>query len=187
MTTHHQHYPHAGGSYSEEESATSASTPTPGKVKMWRCNFCQRVLKVPVDGDKRLASSYPSFVIGKLLSLIGSFGLLAGLTLRFFFLEDANVMRVISYFVVVASLVIFGIGAFLVIYATVYKTNKARKQFEYERTGKSGSSGRRPESTLSSTSIQSPSTSPGYFSKKNAKGNNVHTIQMPDNKTSINC
>ena len=166
-----------GVSYSEEESATS-TTPTPGMM----CNLCRKVLKVPENGDKRLASSYASFVIGKLLSLIGSIGLLAGLTLRFFFLEDENVMRVISYFVVIASVFVFGIGAFLVIWTTLYKSQKARAQFDYERTGKPLSGGR-PASTLSSSSFQSQSS--GFLTKNAVKGNNIHTLQVPN--TSINC
>ena len=175
------HIPPVAASCSSEEERTtcSSSSPSPSKVKMWRCNFCRKVLKVPEDGDKRLASSYPSFIIGKLLSIVGSIGLLVGLTLKFFFLDDEGTMRVISYFIACCSLVVFSIGAFLVIWATLYKSQKARKEFDCERSG-----GGRPASTLSSASFQSHSSTTGILEKRR-KANNVHAISVPD--TTINC
>jgi len=165
----------------EETGIICPSDTTPSKLKRLKCSLCRKVLKLPEDGDPRLASSYPSFVVGKLLSIVGSLSLLIGLVMRFFFLEDEGPLRAVSYLIVVASLFVFSVGAFLVIWATMYKSLKARKVILNETVA--GPS--RPASTLSSASFHSHSSTTGILNNKQRKGN-VHSISVDTRSRPIN-
>lgn len=94
------------------------------------CHWCQEMFSIPPDADKRLARSYRSFVIGRFLGVLSSIGLVLGLTVKFFFLdESSSFASVLSYVIIAFSLLVFFISAALVIWATLYKSAKARREF----------------------------------------------------------
>ena len=113
--------------------------------------------------DKRLASSYASFHIGRFLAIAGSLTLLGGLFLKFLMLHDEQFWSIITWFTASAGLVLIFIGAGLVLWAALVEAQRARKEFEENlhsggttSTQKNSSNNKlRPSSALSSSSFQS--------------------------------
>ena len=113
--------------------------------------------------DKRLASSYASFHVGRFLAIAGSLTLLGGLFLKFLMLHDEQFWSIITWFTASAGLVFIFIGAGLVLWAALVEAQRARKEFEGNllsggttSTQKNSSSNKlRPPSALSSSSFQS--------------------------------
>lgn len=165
---------------STEGSSTSSDTRN-SRLHGIRCYVCRRILKVPQERDKRLASSYPSFIVGRLLGLGGSVGLLIGLFLRYFFLDNDGSWKGVSYFIIIVSIITFAIGAVLVIWATLYKSAKARRDLLEEKKGIPGPSSPpfsplRPSSTLSSSSFQSHSSATAILPPQGVKNHPVGSI-----------
>lgn len=116
--------------------------------------------------DKRLASSYASFHVGRFLAIAGSLTLLGGLFLKFFMLHGEQFWSIITWFTASAGLVVIFIGAGLVLWAALVEAQRARKEFEGNlhsggttSTQKGSSNNKlRPPSALSSSSFQSSSS-----------------------------
>lgn len=98
-------------------------------VTLIKKNMCHRLLRVPTDGDKRLASSHVSFLLGRVLSLSGSIGLLIGLFFRFIFMGKDGPAKSVPFTIIGMSIFMILVGAFLVIWSA-HKSQKARKQFD---------------------------------------------------------
>jgi len=165
---------------STEGSSTSSDTRN-SRLHGIRCYVCRRILKVPQERDKRLASSYPSFIVGRILGLGSSVGLLVGLFLRFVFLDNDGPWKGISYFIIAVSIMAFAIGALLVIWATLYKSAKVRREMLEEKKGMPGPSSSpfspiRPSSTLSSSSFQSHSSATAILPPQRVKSHPVGSI-----------
>lgn len=90
-------------------------------------NLYEKIAVIPEDTDKRLARAYPTFIIGRILSVSASFTLLIGLIIKLFALSFA--VSAIAYIIIAISLVTFILGAFLVIWATLHQSVKARDDF----------------------------------------------------------
>lgn len=119
-----------GNGSNDAETVTTATTTTVVKNSHFLCHWCQQMFSIPSDADKRLARSYRSFVIGRFLGVVSSIGLLLGLTVKFFFLDESSSFgSILSYVIIALSLIVFSISAVLVIWATLYKSAKARREF----------------------------------------------------------
>jgi hypothetical protein len=114
-------------------------------------SMCQRLLRVPVNGDKRLASSYTSFVLGRVLSIAGSSLLLVGLFFRFIFMSNDGAAKSIPFTIIGASIVMIVVGATLVIWSA-HKSQVARKLHDQDLLPNNKTV--RPDSGLSSGSFQ---------------------------------
>lgn len=123
------------------------------------CSWFRRALGLTRsrDIDKRLASSYTSFHVGRFLAIAGSLTLLGGLFLKFLMLHDEKFWSVITWFAASTGLVFIFIGAGLVLWAALVKAQKARQEFEEKlHSGKVLPTNKlRPSSALSSSSFHS--------------------------------
>lgn len=94
------------------------------------CHWYEKIFKIEPDADKRLARSHGSFIIGRFLGVLSSISLLIGFCVKFFFINDSSSFgSIVSYIIILTSLAVFAVAAFLVIWATVYKSAKAREEF----------------------------------------------------------
>ena len=104
-----------------------------------------RLLRVPANGDKRLASSYASFLLGRILSLSGSICLLMGLFFRFIFMGDDGAAKSVPFTIIGTSIVMIVVGASLVIWSA-HKSQEARKRYDQDMIQKPRDA--QPESVL---------------------------------------
>lgn len=124
------------------------------------CSWFRRLLGLHRSRniDKRLASSFTSFHVGRFLAITGSLTLLGGLFLKFLMLHDEKFWSIITWFAASAGLVLIFIGAALVLWAALVKAQQARKEFEEKLHSSklATSTGKlRPPSALSSSSFNS--------------------------------
>lgn len=138
-------HPIPGPSSSSSSRVISQSIPSP------QVSMSHRLLRVPANGDKRLASSYPSFLLGRILSLTGSISLLVGLIFRYFFMGDDGAAKSIPFTIIGASILMIVVGATLVIWSA-HKSQVARKLHDQDLIPNQKSRDVRPGSGLSSGS-----------------------------------
>ena len=108
-------------------SPSDASSGMASGGGVWR-----RLLRVPANGDKRLASSYASFLLGRLLSLCGSISLLVGLLFRFLFLDEDGPAKSVPFAIIGASFLVIVVGVSLVIWSA-RKSQAARRRHDKQR------------------------------------------------------
>lgn len=133
-------------------SSSSGCVSRQADASMNKISMCHRLLRVPVNGDKRLASSYPSFLLGRMLSLTGSISLLIGLFFRFIFMGDDGVAKSIPFTIIGVSIAMVVVGAVLVIWSA-HKSKGARKLYDQDLISNQKPRDCRPDSGLSSGSF----------------------------------
>lgn len=117
----------SGNGSNDVETVTTTTTIN---NRRFCCLWYQKMFTIAPDSDKRLARSYPSFIIGRFLGILSSISLLIGFLVKFFFMnESSSFGSIISYVIIGSSVGVFAIAAILVIWATVYKSAKARREF----------------------------------------------------------
>ena len=139
--------PVPGNSSSSSRCVSRQADPGPDNTSM-----CYRLLRVPANGDRRLASSYPSFLLGRILSLTGSIFLLVGLFFRFIFMGRDGPAKSIPFTIIGASIIMIAVGAMLVIWSA-HKSQTARKLHDQDLIQNQKPQDGRPGSGLSSGSF----------------------------------
>lgn len=96
-----------------------------------KCGCCAGLF-APRDQDRRLATSYPAYIVGRWLALIGSCLLLLGLLIKFILLDRKGAVDILTLVIISISLVGIGVGA-LCIFWSARQARKAQLQYEDER------------------------------------------------------
>lgn len=118
------------GDVTSSSSSTNGSQYVTASSSSFHRIWLEKMLSLPKDRDKRLAKSYPSFIIGRFLAIASSFTLVLGLIIKFYFIENArSIGSIISYVIIGLSTLTFILASILVIYATIYKSTNVRKDF----------------------------------------------------------
>lgn len=125
-----------GTSVRSSSSSGNASYYATASSTSFGRRWIEKMLSVREDTDKRLAKAYPSFVLGRFLGIASSITLVFGLIIKFCFLGSASIGSIIAYIIITISITVFAIAAGLVIWATVYQSANARKQFLQNATAK---------------------------------------------------
>ena len=110
------------------ETVTTTTTATLHN-RRFCCLWCHKIFTIAPDSDKRLARSYMSFIIGRFLGILSSVGLLIGLFVKFFSVSDSSFLSILAFVIIATSICVFSFSAILVIWATVYKSARAREKF----------------------------------------------------------
>lgn len=118
----------SGNGSNDVETVTTTTTATLHN-RRFCCLWCQKMFSIAPNSDKRLARSYTSFIIGRFLGILSSIGLLIGLFVKFFSMNDSSFVSILAYIIIGTSIGVFSLSAVLVIWATVYKSAKARQKF----------------------------------------------------------
>lgn len=96
------------------------------------CGCCGGWLLATRDQDRRLATSYTAYAVGRWLSLLGSCLLLIGLLIKFMFLTRSGAVDILVLIMIVMAVGGVSLGAIMIIWSAS-RARHAQRQYQDER------------------------------------------------------